>query len=506
MHKKDSNSLLSVGIDVGTTTTHMVLTRLKLDNQQIFNRLPNSSITRREILFKSPICFTPLKDGSIDGEAVARLISSFYLHSGIGPEEVDTGAMIITGESARADNAALVIKEITSLAGDFVVEAAGPKLESALSARGSGAVAYAAATGKTILNADIGGGTTNAALIKGGEIIETTCLNLGGRLLQIEKAGSSYLITNENNAAALIKNKVLDKPASKCLTFEQLASVSSLTAELILAYLTGKVAPEYESLLQALSLTEPPCQQHHESIDEYWFSGGVASRLHNHLTHPEVFDCPFGDIGDLLARDLKLKAGQLKLPIKACDDAISATVIGAGMHSLQVSGCTINAETKDLPIKNIRLFKVSFRSADPDQKAVQNRDHNWLSNEIEKQRSQLGLNGESSEPDTHLAVCLQDLSMENLGYEKLRQLALALSHFFSREKNNRPFIVVTREDIAMSLSQILKPMLRDKIIITVDGIDVEEGDFMDLGKSVGKYSDPNCQSISVVIKTLLFYK
>lgn len=502
MQNKDGNSLLSVGIDVGTTTTHMVLTRLKVDNQQVFNRLPNSSITRREILFKSPICFTPLKDGCIDGEAVARLIASFYRESGIEPQEVDTGAMIITGESARADNAALVIKEITRLAGDFVAEVAGPKLESALSARGSGAVAYAAATGKTILNADIGGGTTNVALIKGGEIIETTCLNLGGRLLRVEYDGTNYLLTGENQAASLIKKKVLADPESTSLTLEQLKKVSNLAAELIMDYLAGTAAPEYESLLQALSLTEQPSLHRRESIDEYWFSGGVASRFQNKAGDQAGSACPFGDIGDLLAQAIELKARQLNLPIKASQDAISATVIGAGMHSLQVSGCTINAETKDLPIKNIRLFKVRTKARPTDGNA----DHQWLAAQIEKQRSQLGLMTASSEPQADLAVYLQDLTPEKLGFEQLKQLALALSHFFSQEKNNRPCIVVTREDIAMSLSQILKPMLRDKIIITVDGIDAEEGDFMDLGKSVGNYSDPNCQSLTVVIKTLLFYK
>ena len=67
-------------------------------------------------------------------------------------------------------------------------------------------------------------------------------------------------------------------------------------------------------------------------------------------------------------------------------------------------------------------------------------------------------------------------------------------------------MLVAEVDLAMALSLILKGMLTDKRIITVDGINVAEGDYIDIGRPVSTSADPNTQSLPIVVKTLLFYK
>ena len=176
---------------MGTTSTQMIVSRLRIENRASEFAVPDLVIADREILYESPVHFTPLRsEALVDGEALRTLLLEEYRHAGLTRETVDTGAVIVTGETSRKENARELAQALSGLAGDFVVATAGPDLESELAARGSGAVAYSAETGKTVLHMDIGGGTANLCLIRGGEIAATGCLNVGGRLLKLDKMGS----------------------------------------------------------------------------------------------------------------------------------------------------------------------------------------------------------------------------------------------------------------------------------------------------------------------------
>ena len=177
-----SETLLSVGLDVGTSSTQLVVSELTLENQASSFAVPEMKITGRQIRYESPVYMTPLLDADrIDGEKVREIVEKEYEKAGITREAVDTGAVIITGETSRKENADAVLSALSALAGDFVVATAGPDLESRLAAKGAGAVAYSAETGQTVLHMDIGGGTSNLCLIREGEIADTGCINVGGR-------------------------------------------------------------------------------------------------------------------------------------------------------------------------------------------------------------------------------------------------------------------------------------------------------------------------------------
>ena len=193
------SELLSVGLDVGTTTTQLILSRLTVENRASSFAVPELEIAQRRILYKSPVHFTPLLDENrMDGQAIRTLVEAEYRNAGISREDVDTGAVIITGESSRKENARAVLDALADLAGDFVVATAGPDLESILAARGAGAVARSQETGETVLHMDIGGGTTNLALIREGKILRTGCLNVGGRLVKFRENGTvSFRILEE---------------------------------------------------------------------------------------------------------------------------------------------------------------------------------------------------------------------------------------------------------------------------------------------------------------------
>ena len=186
MDSSNQNKLLSVGIDIGTSTTHIVLSELKLANVATGNQVPKIEIVDRKILYESPIHFTPLtSDGLIDANGVAEIIKQEYALAHIAPENIQTGAVVITGESARKRNAHQVAHEISELAGDFVIASAGAQLEGILAGKGSGAAQYSLDNSKVVCNVDIGGGTTNLAVFKNGECIDTACLEIGGRFIQV---------------------------------------------------------------------------------------------------------------------------------------------------------------------------------------------------------------------------------------------------------------------------------------------------------------------------------
>ena len=183
-----SEQLLSVGIDIGTSTTQLVISRLVLENRANPFSVPRVAIAEREVLYRSDIHFTPLKSETvIDADGVRRIVEEEYRKSGFDKRQIGTGAVIITGETARKENAREVLGALSAFAGDFVVATAGPDLESILAARGAGADAYAREHHTDVLNFDIGGGTSNLALYSHGELVRTGCLDVGGRLIKLER-------------------------------------------------------------------------------------------------------------------------------------------------------------------------------------------------------------------------------------------------------------------------------------------------------------------------------
>lgn len=158
--------LLSVGIDIGTSTTQLVISRLTLENRAGPFSVPRIAIGEKEVLYRSAIHFTPLlSETEIDAEGVRAIVAEEYRRSGFRQTDISTGAVIITGETARKENARQVLAALSDFAGDFVVATAGPDLESILAARGAGIDEYSKEHHKRILHFDIGGGTSNLALV-----------------------------------------------------------------------------------------------------------------------------------------------------------------------------------------------------------------------------------------------------------------------------------------------------------------------------------------------------
>ena len=438
--------LLSVGLDVGTTSTQMVVSRLTVENQASAFSVPDMEIRQRELLYQSPVYFTPLLEGNrMDAAALRRLVEQEYEKAGITRQMVDTGAVIVTGESSRTENAAAVMEALSDLAGHFVVAAAGPDLESVLAAKGAGAVDYSGRTGETVLHMDIGGGTSNLALIQKGEITATGCMNVGGRLVKLERGIITYV--------SPVLQGIFHKQVGEALSQEEARHLTVRLAEAL--EMAAGLRPS-DGLLEQLTTREAagalPLNAPGEQLT-LSFSGGVADCIEREIPWQE-----FGDIGPLLGQAIgtsRLCSGKYVLGT----NTIRATVIGAGCHSTQLSGSTVYSQNVQFPLKNIPVIT---------QKA---------------QRTQ-------QEGNVFFALP----GVKSPTYAQVQQMAAEISQL------PQPIYLCLEQDMAKALGQAMALRLgRNAEILCIDRIRVHPGDYLDVAAPVGP-------AFPVVVKTLVLQK
>ena len=436
-----SESLLSVGLDVGTTSTQLVVSRLTVENRASSFAVPDMDITERNVLYKSPVYFTPLLDERhVDGTGIREIVQAEYQKAGIRREDVDTGAIIITGETSRKENARAVLDALSDYAGDFVVATAGPDLESVLAAKGAGAVELSRTAGKPVLHMDIGGGTSNLALIEDGKITRTGCLNVGGRLIKFRENGEITYVSS------VLSGIFSGKPGEIAAQSELRELAQSLTQTLEMA--AGLREPT--QLMEKL-LTEETGRKWNPPAGEVIisFSGGVADCMAEELPWNQ-----FGDLGPILGQTIRkssLCRGQYALG----RETIRATVIGAGSYSTQLSGSTVYSQNVRFPLKNLPV--------------------------VEK-------NSELYEGSVVLSVP----GITSPTYAQVREIARELA-----QPQPPELYICLEADMAKALGQALAARLPPETrILCIDRIRVGENSYLDIGQPVGG-------AFPVVVKTLV---
>ncbi|PLM96980.1 ethanolamine utilization protein, partial [Klebsiella pneumoniae] len=238
----NTRQLLSVGIDIGTTTTQVIFSRLELVNRAAVSQVPRYEFIKRDISWQSPVFFTPVdKKGELKEAELEALILAQYRAAGIAPQAVDSGAIIITGESAKTRNARPAVMALSQSLGDFVVASAGPHLESVIAGHGAGAQTLSRQRMCRVLNIDIGGGTSNYALFDAGNVSATACLNVGGRLLETDAQGR---VVHAHPPGQRIVDALFGAGTNAlALTAGQLAQVASRMAALIVEVIDGTLSP-----------------------------------------------------------------------------------------------------------------------------------------------------------------------------------------------------------------------------------------------------------------------
>jgi len=450
-----SEVLRSVGLDVGTTSTQLIFSELTVENRASSFAVPELEIANRKILYRSPVHFTPLLAAShVDSRALGHLLEEEYRLAGIRRDSVDTGAVIITGETSRKENARAVLEALADFAGDFVVATAGPDLESILAAKGAGAVAYSETTGKPVLHMDIGGGTSNLAFIQDGKILGTTCLNVGGRLVKFDEAGYITYVSPVLTGLWNLKPGETAQP-------EKLEEIAELLVQ-ALEMAAGLRSPT--ELLQRLTTEEAvsPWQIPEEKV-VLSFSGGVADCIDREQPWRA-----FGDMGPILGRVIRksrLCEGEYVLG----SETIRATVIGAGCHSAQLSGSTVFHRNIPFPLKNLPVAVVSEPTGEAIRQALSTQEGPAV------------------------------LAMPGVASPSYRQVVSLAQEILAGVRGNQVLLCL-EQDMAKALGQALAVRMgEDARILCIDRVRLSEGSFLDIGAPVGP-------ALPVVVKTLILSK
>lgn len=457
--------IYSAGVDIGTTTTQVILSQLMVENTAGPFDPPHVEITDKQILYKSPIHFTPLCADEINISAVQEILSAEFRRSGYQQSDFSSGAVIITGESARKRNARETVDSLSGQMGNFVVAEAGPDLESILAGQGSGAAALSAQRNNCLLNFDIGGGTTNACLFQDGEVQEAFALDIGGRLVRLDAEGTVQYCSDR--FVPLLNAYHLPIHSGKRVTFAGLCRLCEILADCFLQLAGCK---PLESTTKALFIGHAYVPQ---TVDAVTFSGGVAECVYDESPIENLRETArYGDIGPLLGR--KIREAFLPYPNQFCESAekIRATVIGACNFSMQVSGGTIAYDSSILPLKNLPVLQVRAES-------------DVLVRTAEKKWARFG--------DAPVALALA--GFPNPSYEQVKHVGKQIAELFA--ERGVPVVVVVEQDFAKALGQVLRFLLPERPVVCIDGIRARDGDYIDLGL-------PVAQVIPVVVKTLIF--
>ena len=477
----DKTAILSVGIDVGTSTTQVVFSKLQMDNAGGYFSVPRVAIVDKEVVYKSEVYMTPLKtDVLIDTDALRDIVAAEFRKAGYRPEDTDSGAVIITGESARKENSDAVLKSLSDFAGDFVVSAAGPDMESLIAGKGSGAWQYSMDHHCRVANLDIGGGTTNVVLFEDGETLARGCLDIGGRLICMNPQG---IITKVSPAAAVMAQAagVSVSVGDRCDELK-LTAVTRQMAAALNAYL-GVGTKDIDVILRQIKTPGSSDFPVPEKVQAVFFSGGVADLIY----HESADTWAYGDIGVLLGRAIRESRLFTDFQKMEPGETIRATVVGAGTYTTTISGSTITYSDDIFPLKNIPVIKLDEElqeacfagETEPVIRRIQ-----WV----------LGQNDEE-----HFILVMP--GKRDPGYTEMKRAAAAIRQIMDRvQPPGEPILLVIESDIAKAMGQMIRqqPDLKRQVV-AIDSIHVEDGEYVDMGKPM-----MNGMVIPVVVKTLIF--
>ena len=476
---QDHVSLRSVGIDIGSSGTQVIFSRINLRRmgEELSSRY---FVVSRETLFQSPVSLTPYRSEELIDEAeLGAIIDRAFAGAGLHPDDIDTGAVILTGEALRRENAKAIASLLAEQRGEFVCASAGHHMESMLAAFGSGAARVSHDSAKRILNVDIGGGTTKLALVEGGRVIATAALHVGGRLMVVDEAGRIARLDPAGRRLAAMagygwgRGDLVDPAA--------LERVAEWAADAILASVSANPLPIE---VRRLFLTEPLPGT--AGVDGVMFSGGVAEYIYQR----EARD--FGDLGRLLGLALrkKLDAGTLPWPLLPPGECIRATALGASEYSVQLSGNTtyISDPGVLLPRRNLQVVQPGYACGehiDPDALARAIREHFEAFDLVE------------GENEAALALRWEGTP----SYERIAGFALGIRRGLAGTiAKRKPVYVMVDGDIAQTLGAILRDEMGvQSELLVIDGVVLWDFDYID----IGRIRMPS-QTVPVTVKSLVF--
>jgi ethanolamine utilization protein EutA len=463
----------SVGIDIGSSTSHLIFSELTLRREAASSQF---RVTERRVLYESPILLTPYVSGTlIDTDALKSFVEETYSAAGMEPQDVDTGAIIITGEALKKENSQPIVEMFAAEVGKFICAAAGHNHEGLLAAYGSGAVGVTLDSRTRLLNVDMGGGTAKLAFIDNGTVVETMAVSVGARLVAYDENG---IITRvEEPARVILGDEGGELEVGKPLTDEIKQKLADRQVEVLVDLILNRPRSE---LTDALLVT-PPFSSYAglSSVDHVSFSGGVSEYVYGRDA------VAYGDLGPLLGKGVREAFERVpEANLAYLPSGIRATVIGAGEYTIQASGNTsFLANAALLPVYALKVIKTP--KVAPEE----------LPEAVAQALQKFDLDGYAS--GLALSISLDEL----LIYPYLRRIAEGIVKVLQTAAGyDGPLFLLVDKDVAKSIGTILMEELGLKNeIIAIDGIDLGDLAYIEIGWPMGSTA-----VLPVTVKSLIF--
>ena len=492
-NNQNRKCIKSVGIDIGSSTFHLVFSNLHLKERENYDfnlgreiKSPKYDISEREISYISNITLTSYKDPeTIDVQRLSETLNGFYDEAGLTPEDIIAGAVIITGEAAKKQNAENILSLFAEESGKFVCATAGPRFEAILAAHGSGAVSISRRKG-AIMNIDLGGGTTKIAIVESGSVVEVACINIGARLVAVDDSG--IIVRLEDAARIIAADLGFDLRMGEKLTFEQRVQLVDRMVECLFEVINRS---ELSPLTKRLMITSPLTYEENTSS---MFSGGVSEYIYGY----EKRD--FGDLGRELGDSVVefLDTNPASCLLKP-DQRIRATVIGASHYTLQVSGNTILiSEHELLPLRNIQVISPYISQGVITVEKVTEAVHRAF--------QKYGL----EQGESIVALSFRQVHLDPSNYDLMKTFAHGITKALKKTIEMKiPIVLVFGTDIGRTIGNMVIGLANKDIdrgvidcdVISIDEVDLKDLDFIDIG---GKLDGG--EFVPVVVKSLIFHK
>jgi ethanolamine utilization protein EutA len=242
----------------------------------------------------------------------------------------------------------------------------------------------------------------------------------------------------------------------------------------------GKLSARVEDLL----LT--PRIEFAEPVNAVMFSGGVSEYVYGYEKRNH------GDLGIQFGRKVRERVNKLgggNVPLRPAEVRIRATVIGASQYTVQVSGNTIYlSDPEMLPLRNLQVITPQFEQKE-----------SITADEIKTAVTRALQRGDALDADRPAALAIH----WELGpsYPLLRTLGEGLVGAMQQHVDQgQPLVLVFDADIAKLMGNIIeRELIPGAGIVSIDGIDLKDFDFIDIGQEL-----VDAKAVPVVIKSLIF--
>jgi len=469
----DEIRILSVGVDIGSSTSHLVFSGIVLECVN-----GRHVVVSRHAFYQSEILLTPYTaDGAIDAELLGNFIERQYSEAEINPDEIDTGALILTGVAVRRSNARRIGELFAKQAGKMVAVSAGDSLETIMAAHGSGAVLRSEQERSAVINVDIGGGTSKLAIAKDGKVVDVTAVEVGARLVCVDD--NSRVTRLEEAGKQFAADLGFSLKLGDILPEDRRRALAARMADRLMDAIKGETP-----MANKASLLRLDPLSYRGDIDVVQLSGGVSEYFYGRETKS------FGDLGPLIAAEVRQRIEAWGPRIEKPNEGIRATVIGASQYTTQVSGSTIFVSPFEiLPLRNIPVIApVLPLDGETLDSAV-------IAGTIKAALKRLDL------LEAHTPVAIFASWSGSASFQRLdafcKGIAAGLDAHLAQ---GFPVVLAGDNDVGGLIGIHFKEEMHVAYpVVSIDGLDLQEFDFIDIGAILDRSG-----ATPVVIKSLIF--